>query len=86
MAETAEPIMTASHLKTLLDAALERGLHPETAVVVATDGWYLELHADVCDPTDPGEGEGYAWFTLNPAGEADTRATPYHLDTTGATE
>lgn len=78
--------MNITELKAAVDLAVERGIHPETTVVVALEGWYALLDADVCDPTVNDEG-GYIWFTLNPAAPtqvgdryewADARFTPDH--------
>lgn len=72
-------ILTVSELKRRLDRAFESGIHPDTAVVVAQDGWYDELDADIGDPTSVALDDEYIWFTLTPHGPADARFTPSNV-------
>lgn len=73
--------MNVTQLKEALDDALSRGLHPETSVVIARDGWYVLLSDEVEHPVDgkgrpsprswTGHPEGFGgsvdlWFTLSP--------------------
>lgn len=76
--------MTVTELRDAINAALAAGLHPDTSVVVAMDGWY-ETITDVEHPKDGSEGVDL-WFTLNRGGDADPRFTPGHADVcTGTT-
>ena len=70
-------------LKQAVDLAIERGIRPDTEVVisVAVDVTGLEWArlADIIDPSDPKhEEEAYSWFTLTLGEEADSRFTPGH--------
>lgn len=73
--------MTVAEMLAALQAALDRGLPPETAVVVSTDGWY-QLVDSVDDPSnhvhlEDGSTEGPdMWFTLELGEPADSRFTP----------
>lgn len=77
--------MNVTELKSQLDQALSRGLHPDTEVVLAIPetGWYVLLEDEVEHPVDGREGADM-WFTLSPRWEgdsyvdADSRFTPCH--------
>lgn len=66
--------MTVAELQAALQAAVDRGLPPETTVVVDREGWYWVLD-EVQDPSDENEG-CELWFTLFSHQEADSRLTP----------
>lgn len=68
------PILTVGSLRGLLDMLAAKGIDEDTAVVVANDGWYDEVLADVGHPLTP-EPE-MIWVTLTLAGPADARFTP----------
>jgi hypothetical protein len=60
-------------LQEALQAALDRGLSPDTTVVIDQDGWYNILEA----VDDPSTGNGPdMWFTLFHHQPADSRFTP----------
>ena len=68
--------MTVAELKAALEAALERGLPPETTVVidaVGQDGFMIANWT--VDPTTPGS-DFDMWFTIQMGEEADSRFTP----------
>lgn len=85
--------MNVTELKQQLDEALEKGLHPETTVVIDLQGeafkdnpsvrWYVLLEDQAEHPLDGQEGADL-WFTLTPREEdgetvhADPRFTPGH--------
>lgn len=66
--------MTVAELQTALQAAVDRGLPPDTTVVVDRDDWYYVL-SETQDPSDGRDG-CELWFTLFPGEEADSRTTP----------
>lgn len=72
--------MNVTELKEALEEALQRGLHPETEVVLTgqvTDGTYTILEV-IEHPLDD-SGNADCWFTLTGNGrEADSRFTPVH--------
>lgn len=68
--------MTVAEMIAALQAALDRGLPPETTVVVSTDGWYTTIES-VDDPSTHEDGEGPdMWFTIEMGEPADARFTP----------
>ena len=73
--------MTIIELKKLVDAAIERGIDPDCAVVLDAqalkDAWDWPLLKKVNDPTVNDE---YLWFTLVPGEEADNRFTSGHVN------
>jgi hypothetical protein len=70
------PLLTARDLFLALAEAFTRGIDPNTAVVIANDGWYNEISADFEDPTKP--DSDFNCFTLYPTREIDARFTPMH--------
>lgn len=69
--------MTVAELQAELQAAIDRGLPPETTVVLGSDiGWFVILEKT----EDPTNSECDMWFTLIPGEgdewEADSRFTP----------
>jgi hypothetical protein len=70
------PLLTARDLFLALAEAFTRGIDPNTAVVIANDGWYNEISADFEDPTKP--DSDFNCFTLYPTREMDARFTPMH--------
>jgi len=74
--------MNITELKRAVDLAIERGIRPDTEVVisVAVDVTGLEWArlADIIDPSDPKHEETYIWFTLTLGEEADSRFTLGH--------
>ena len=72
--------MTITELKTLIDAAIERGIAPDTTVVVDASnfpGADLEW-ALIDNVVDPSVDPTYLWFTLVPGEDADWRVHPGH--------
>lgn len=76
--------MNITQLKQIIDAALERGIDPETAVVIdvqsVTNGDVYDwaILETVIDPTEHGDRDGYTWLTLRVGEEADPQFTPGH--------
>ena len=74
--------MNIMELKRLVDQALDRGIDPNTTVVIAhreEPGDWAILR-EVGDPAEPGNSyESHIWFTLYPGEEADGRFTPGHF-------
>lgn len=71
-------ILTVSELHAALTAALARGLHPDTAVVIGpADHDWLQTSREIGDPTLGDYGE-WLWYTLFTAAPADPRFTPEH--------
>ena len=77
--------MNITELKGAVDQALEAGLHPDTSVVIARDGWYYHLCPEVEHPLN---SECDMWFTLSARPEsegseewlaADARFSPGHV-------
>jgi hypothetical protein len=70
--------VTVAELQAALQAALDRGLDPETTVVISTEGWY-QIAVEVSDPSQD-DDRADMWFTIYPGeGEefaADSRFTP----------
>jgi hypothetical protein len=66
--------VTVKELQAALQAAVDRGLDPETTVVLATDGWY-QIATEVADPSQDSD-QADMWFTIYPGDEADSRFTP----------
>lgn len=68
--------MTLQELLDQINASLEKGLPPDTTVVIATvsSGWY-DILDGVRSPVSPEDGCDL-WFTLFPGEEADARFTP----------
>lgn len=66
--------MNVEMLKSAVDAALARGLNPETSVVIAHEGWYFHLSEDIEEPTQP-DPTADMWFTLSFA-EFDGKPIP----------
>jgi hypothetical protein len=78
--------MNIMDLKQVIDQALERGIRPDTEVVIGgaeVDGPFdWACLSKVYDPTAPendDDGNGYIWFTLELGEEADPRFTPCHF-------
>ena len=67
--------MTVAELQAALQAAVERGLDPDTTVVVATEGWFSIVDYTV-DPSVLDSDQADMWFTLFPGDDADARFTP----------
>lgn len=65
--------MNVRQLQEALQAALDRGLSPDTTVVIDYEGWYRILEG-VADPSDGTEGPDM-WFTLFHSQDADCRFT-----------
>lgn len=66
--------MTVAELQAALQAALDRGLPPDTTVVLSVYDWFVEID----ETNDPSEDDSQfdMWFTLHPGQEADSRSTP----------
>jgi hypothetical protein len=72
--EPQPPVFTVDQLIAYLQAAKDRGLPGDTAVVIATNphGSFHEVN-HVEDPTD---SDSDMWFTIGYGQEADSRFTP----------
>jgi len=66
--------MNITELKYMVDAAINRGIHSDTEVVIAKRGWYHQID-EVLDPT---LDDDYIWFTFEPGQAADSRRTKGH--------